>query len=116
MIVFATDTLAHVAQQLGLVAGILIALGVIGRAAQGGWKMVRRLVEALNRLEAIYEQFLPNEGHSLTDRVLRIDENVQRNARNIETVYGIVLKGHDVDPAEAPLLEVPTFETDDDAD
>lgn len=112
--IVATDTLTHVAQELGLVAGIVVALGVIGRAALGAWRLLRRIAEVAAWIEEIYIEFKPDAGHSLHDRILRIDENVQTNARNIGTIYGVVLKGHEFDPAEAPLLENLVYEDPDD--
>lgn len=101
----AADTLSHVAQQVGLVAGILLSLGVIGRAGVGSWRLLRKAVEAFSWLEDIHKQLSPDDGASLHDILHRLDRNDHVNHRNIQTVYGVVLKAHAVDPMEAPLLE-----------
>ncbi len=105
MWLLATNTLQHAAQQVGLVAGIVAGLGVIGVALRGLYRAVRRAARALDWLEEIYVQLSPDDGASLNDILHRLDRNDRVNHRNIETVYGVVLKGHRVDPADAPLLE-----------
>lgn len=101
----ALHSLAHTAEEVGLIAGILIGLAVIGRAFWGVWKFTRRMVDVVDWIEDIYIEFKPNSGKSIKDTVNRIDRNVTTNARNIEVVYGTVLKMHDLDPNDAALLE-----------
>lgn len=105
MLVVAFHTLAHTAEEVGLIAGILVGLAIIGRAFWGAWKFARRLVDVVDWIEDIYTEFKPNSGKSIKDTVNRIDRNVTANSRNIQVVYGTVLKMHDLDPNDAALLE-----------
>lgn len=98
-------TLEQVAQDLGLIAGILIATGIILKAGHTLWKFGAMIHKLFDWVEEIYHEFKPNDGHSLSDHINRIDNNTQVNARNIATVYGVILKGHEFDPGDAPLLE-----------
>ena len=101
----ALHTLGHTAEEVGLIAGILLGLAVIGRACWGTWKFTRKLMDVVDWIEDIYVEFKPNSGKSIKDTVNRIDRNVTTNSRNIQVVYGTVLKMHDLDPNDAALLE-----------
>lgn len=98
-------TLEEFARTLGLLAGIFISLGILAKAAYTLWKFGRMIHKLFDWVEEIYHQFKPNDGHSLADHVGRIDRNSQVNARNIQTVYGVILKGLEFDPNDALLLE-----------
>lgn len=98
-------TLEQVAQDLGLIAAIAVAVGIILKAILAMLKFIRKANQVVDWIEEIYHEFKPNDGHSLSDHMNRIDNNTQVNARNIATVYGVILKGHEFDPGDAPLLE-----------
>lgn len=86
------------------IGAAVAALGIIGRAA---WTSFRAISNAYQWLREIHQQLSPNAGSSLSDILHRVDENDLVAHRNIEVVYGVVLKMHDLDPDLAPLLEVP---------
>lgn len=86
------------------IGALVAALGIIGRA---GWKTFVAVSNAYVWLREIHAQLTPNGGLSLSDILHRVDQNDRIAHRNIETVYGVVLKMHDLDPESAPLLEVP---------
>lgn len=108
--IFAADTLAHFAQQIGLLAGITVGIGILIKGANMTWQAIRRLSRVADVMDEIYAQFKPNDGKTMMDRIQRIDRNVQVNARNIEVVYGVIMKGHEFDPSDAPLLEPLSYE------
>lgn len=104
-VIVAVHTFAHLAEEVGTAAGIVIAIGVFFTAYKAVTKVIRWI-------EDIWLEFKPNGGHSLVDRMKRIDTNVQVNARNNHLIYAMMLKLHDIDPELelVPLLE--TLETE----
>lgn len=99
-------SLVHTAEQVGLVAGIILGVGIISKAVWEAWKFIRKFVKAVEFLEDIYREFRPDSGYSIKDTVDRIDHNVHVNARNIEALYALTSKTNNIDPIEIPLLEV----------
>lgn len=98
-------SMQHFSEQLAIAAGIVLGLGVLGRAFWGGWRFLRKAVQIVDWIEEIYIEFQPNHGTSVKDVIERIDANVKVNSRNIDTLYGTVLKMHELDPNDAALLE-----------
>lgn len=87
-----------------LIAAIITAIGIIVRA---GWKLFQFFSNLYQLLREIHYEITPNGGDSVHDIIERNDGNHLIAHRNAEKVYGVVLKFHDVEPADAPLLEVP---------
>lgn len=83
-------------------AGLLVALGVL-------WKGFEKLSNAYQWLKEIHRLLSPDDGESLADLLDRVDRNDTVLDRNLQKVYGVVLKFHNVDPQDAPLFE--TLET-----
>lgn len=97
-------TLHLTAETLALIAGIIIALGVIGRAA---WKAFVVANGIYSILKEIHYEITPDGGDSVHDIIERNDMNHLIAHRNAEAIYGVVLKFHEVDAQDVPLLEVP---------
>ena len=61
------------AQGTGAVAGIILALGVIGRSAVGVYRLAKR-IEETNDL--VHHELQPNSGSSLRDAVDRVEASL----------------------------------------
>lgn len=68
------DQLVNAAQGFGAVAAILVALGVIGRAALGVYRLAKR-IESTNDL--VHHELQPNSGSSLRDAVDRVEATLE---------------------------------------
>lgn len=103
----AVHNFAHFATQLALIAGVVTSLGVLSWASRKIWTVMRKVGKWFEWVEDIWENFQPNGGGSVKETISRIDRNVQTNARNIQTVYSMILKMHDLDSyaEKVPLLE-----------
>lgn len=101
----AAHTVQHFAEQLAVVVGIVVGFGILGKAGWDMFRFLRKAAKVVDRIEEIYVQFQPNHGTSVKDVVERIDSNVKTNSRNIDVLYGTILKMHELDPNDAPLLE-----------
>ena len=84
------------------IGGILATGGVL----RGLWGFFKLTSNAYQWIKEIHYQLTPNAGQSLSDIIHRGELNDAILHRNIESVYGVVLKMHSIDPEDAPLLEV----------
>lgn len=104
----AAEELAEVARELGIYAGILLAIGVLWtKGVRPVVRIIRTLVRVSDHLDEIVKEFRPNHGHSLVDVTQRMDRNIRANARNNVTLYRMISSLPDTDPSLfAPLEEL----------
>lgn len=77
---------------LGIIAGALLALGVIGRFLHGIYKILRKVEQTNNiihefpewqcKVEKAMRELEPNTGHSLKDQVTDIQRLLQEHISN----------------------------------
>lgn len=79
--------LVDAAQATGSIAAIILALGIIGRAVLGVYRLAKR-VDETNSL--VHRELRPNGGSSLRDAINRVeakvDEAVDRLGRRLDAV------------------------------
>lgn len=78
----------EIVEPLGLAAGGLISLGVIGKACVWGFRRalggVRFSDRVLKAVDLVEQELSPNSGGSLKDAVNRLDRRVLRLERHYE--------------------------------
>ena len=75
---FAFDSFAA---NLGLIAGIIVAIGVIwSKGIVPAYRITKAVTQAVETLSDIAKEFEPNEGVSLRDTVDRIERKVDGTA------------------------------------
>lgn len=113
------DSLLEATRTVGVVAGALIAVGVVwAKGLKPMLKFVRAVVRTADSLESLVPvvrdiaiEFKPNDGVSLKDTIHRMDHNIHTNAFNVQSIHEMIHQGVEDAPVVElePLIEPPDY-------